>query len=213
MMTFDFYNQPELDENVERHGPVHSKPSKKERQAKANRKYYAATIDDRRAKARAAYHAAKEHNTSRRLMQRFGITLEQYNEMLAKQGGTCAICGGNQTIRDKAGKLRRLAVDHDHKTGKVRQLLCSSCNTGIGLVKESVRTLSKMIDYIRKHEDTNLKTVTLQFTLDEVQALAALIDAGVKASGLASVKAASAILIKLEEAVAAANTPAQKENE
>jgi hypothetical protein len=160
------------------------------------------------------YPLVKDKNTSDRLKRKFGITLDEYNVMLARQDGKCAICGTTEREYDKHGNMRRLAVDHDHKTGKVRQLLCTPCNTSIGLVKESVRTLNAMINYIRKHEDTNVKTVNLTFTLDEVQALAGLLDAGVKATGLQGVKHAASILTKLEAAVAEANkTPEPQETE
>lgn len=56
-----------------------------------------------------------------RLKRLFGITWEQYDQMLSSQGGVCALCGDPP-------KGKRLAVDHDHKTGKVRGLLCSFCN-------------------------------------------------------------------------------------
>lgn len=164
-------------------------------------------------KERARYKEVKDRDTSSRLKKKFGITLEDYNAMLALQGGRCAVCGTDKKIKDKHGNLRRLAVDHDHKTGKVRQLLCSPCNTSIGLVKENVKTLLNMIDYIKKHGETNVNTVTLTLTLDELQAVVGLIDAGIKSVGLSGVKSAAAILIKLEAAVAEANKSEPQEAE
>src|SRR5687768_13778244 len=64
------------------------------------------------------------------LRRRFGITIEQYEQLLEAQGGVCGICGR------PPGKLR-LAVDHNHETGEVRGLLCSDCNTAIGLLREN----------------------------------------------------------------------------
>jgi hypothetical protein len=66
------------------------------------------------------------------LSWKYGITLEQYNLMLSDQGGTCAICGV------PPGEKRALAVDHCHKTGRVRALLCASCNVRLGAY-ESIR--------------------------------------------------------------------------
>lgn len=57
---------------------------------------------------------------------RFGITVEQYDALEAKQGGLCAIC------RRPCPSGRKLAVDHDHLTGRVRGLLCMNCNQGLG---------------------------------------------------------------------------------
>lgn len=63
------------------------------------------------------------------LKRKYGITLAEYDQMLEEQHGVCAICGG----ADPSG--RRLAVDHDHETGKVRGLLCTSCNTRLGFLE------------------------------------------------------------------------------
>jgi hypothetical protein len=65
--------------------------------------------------------------------------------LLEEQGGKCAVCGK----LNNEGR-RRLAVDHDHKTGKVRGLLCGNCNTALGLVKEDPEILSLLADYLRK---------------------------------------------------------------
>jgi hypothetical protein len=66
----------------------------------------------------------------RKLVARYGITGDQYDQMYAAQDGKCRICG----LAPGAG--RRLAVDHSHATGQVRQLLCSNCNTALGLFKD-----------------------------------------------------------------------------
>lgn len=83
------------------------------------------------------------------LKKRFGITLEDYNQMMAEQKGVCKICGFPETKLDHRTKQpRRLAVDHCHKTGRVRALLCSDCNTAIGLLKEDVELMRKAIEYV-----------------------------------------------------------------
>lgn len=74
----------------------------------------------------------------------FGITLEQYDIMSETQGNVCAICGGI----NPNGK--RLAVDHDHKTGKIRGLLCSKCNLALGNIKEQISILRSMENYIKR---------------------------------------------------------------
>ena len=65
-----------------------------------------------------------------------------YEELLGEQAGACAICGLAETTG------RRLAIDHDHKTGRIRGLLCSNCNRGIGHLKDDTRLLSKAIEYL-----------------------------------------------------------------
>lgn len=78
------------------------------------------------------------------LRQRFGINLEIYNEMFQLQNGCCAICGKHQSEFKSA-----LAVDHDHKTGKIRGLLCINCNTGLGRFYDSSDLLRTAIDYLK----------------------------------------------------------------
>lgn len=77
----------------------------------------------------ASYRPTPEQERELRLKYKFGLTLDQYNEMLAAQGGVCAMCGGLDPIRN-------LAVDHDHKTGAIRGLLCGTCNTALGVVEK-----------------------------------------------------------------------------
>lgn len=79
------------------------------------------------------------------LRRGYGIVLDQYAEMLTSQNGVCAICGG--VNRDG----RKLFVDHDHGTGKVRGLLCNLCNRGIGNLRDSVDLLEAAIRYLNEH--------------------------------------------------------------
>lgn len=74
-------------------------------------------------------------------LRRFGITMAEYQALSDAQDGRCAICGAQPN-----GKA--LAVDHCHSSAKVRGLLCSSCNTAIGLLKDSPGLLRKAIDYL-----------------------------------------------------------------
>lgn len=76
-----------------------------------------------------------------KLRMRYGITPEEYEKRLVEQAGRCAIC------KQEPSK-QRLAVDHCHKTGRIRGLLCSSCNHGLGNFKDSPNLLDKAIKYI-----------------------------------------------------------------
>ncbi len=67
---------------------------------------------------------------------------EFYTAMFLRQGGVCAIC------REKPKLFRRLVVDHDHRTGRVRGLLCDNCNRAIGLLKDKSQILHKAIKYL-----------------------------------------------------------------
>jgi hypothetical protein len=81
-----------------------------------------------------------------RLIYKFGITLDEYNELLNKQKNSCSICGNPP-------RLQKFAVDHDHKTGKVRGLLCRDCNVGIGNLKDDPDLIEKAIQYIKKFRE------------------------------------------------------------
>lgn len=76
-----------------------------------------------------------------------GATSNDYAEMYARQGGKCAICG----CILNSSRYTQFAVDHCHKTGKLRGLLCTNCNTGLGLFKDSTQRLQGAIDYLNKH--------------------------------------------------------------
>lgn len=95
-------------------------------------------------------HRLKQYRKAADLKKKYGISLEEYNNKLVEQQGTCAICKQPETQLDhRTGMPYNLAVDHCHKTGKVRQLLCSRCNRTLGMVNDDTELLSKMISYIQ----------------------------------------------------------------
>lgn len=79
----------------------------------------------------------------RQVLKQYGLTPETYEEMRVSQGGVCAICRKAQT-----GKIG-LVVDHDHVTGRVRGLLCTNCNTGLGKFGDSLLTLESACAYLK----------------------------------------------------------------
>lgn len=89
---------------------------------------------------------AKHHH----LMNKFGISFPEYVQMAVERGNKCDICGEPER-EERGGKLKSLAVDHDHTTGAVRGLLCSSCNTALGKFKDSPDLLRSAIAYLAKH--------------------------------------------------------------
>ena len=80
----------------------------------------------------------------RNRLKRYGMTQEEYNSTFESQNGRCAIC---QTIIDND----TCKIDHNHDTGKVRGILCASCNTGVGLFKDSAEILGCSIEYLKKN--------------------------------------------------------------
>lgn len=79
------------------------------------------------------------------LKSSYGLTLETWSQMLAEQGGVCAICKSSPPPK------RNFVVDHNHITGKLRGLLCVKCNCALGLLKESPIIAASLIQYINKH--------------------------------------------------------------
>lgn len=75
-----------------------------------------------------------------------------YKELLEHQGGVCAICKKKETSRIK-GTLKSLSVDHCHKTGNIRGLLCSRCNLTLGAINDNPELMFRMIQYINKNSN------------------------------------------------------------
>ena len=105
--------------------------------------YRAANIDKLRAQGRARYAANPEHQRALALKQLYGMTVEQYDILLVAQDGVCALCG------NPPGK-RRLAVDHSHRTGSVRGLLCGRCNWVIACLGDEIEAVERAITYLRR---------------------------------------------------------------
>lgn len=85
------------------------------------------------------------------LKRYYGMSLNDYAEMYRVQDGKCAICNLPETSLDRHGNVKVLAVDHCHKTGSVRELLCYSCNSMLGQARDNVEVLLAGADYVRKH--------------------------------------------------------------
>ena len=99
-----------------------------------------------RAHNRAAYTCSNECSMDRARYRLYGVhSLEQLNEMKARSGGYCEICG----IAEKDAPKGALHCDHDHSTGKPRGMLCMHCNQALGKFKDDVSILSKAIEYLK----------------------------------------------------------------
>ena len=118
----------------------------------AGRRYYernrAKVISDSHERYHANPTRARRVTRAATLVRDYGITSEQYAEMLAKQKGVCAICHGPPTRGD-----RHFSVDHCHLTGRVRALLCSGCNTGIGMFLDDPELLRRAVAYLEEHSE------------------------------------------------------------
>lgn len=100
------------------------------------------------------YHKHKEKflENKRRVNRKFkyNLTDEEYNNLIKDQKGLCAICNIQLKNYYNTNKSDTMCVDHSHKTGKVRGLLCSNCNKALGLFKDDINSLISAISYLRK---------------------------------------------------------------
>ena len=87
-----------------------------------------------------------EKGRARQIERNYGLSMKEYKILLEVQNNVCAICRGLPTEN-----LKYLSVDHNHTTGKVRGLLCQRCNRALGFVKEDVEIVSRLLEYIKKH--------------------------------------------------------------
>lgn len=111
--------------------------------------------DLRNPKIKSAYEKAHrksnpEWHRKQNLKRDFGLTEEQYQKAFVEQGGVCACCQRPEAT-ERNGKRKWLAVDHDHKDGTFRGLLCASCNNGLGRFGDGVETMRRAIAYLEAH--------------------------------------------------------------
>ena len=89
-------------------------------------------------------------NRKHAMKKNYGMTVEEYHFLLDQQNGLYASCGKPERAKIR-GKLRPLAVDHNHETGQVRGLLCSSCNSALGMLQDDPEQVRALLKYIEKH--------------------------------------------------------------
>lgn len=87
----------------------------------------------------------KEKTRNRHLKKMYGIGLDEYNSMFEMQKGNCLICS-----RHQSDLTYSLHVDHDHKTGRVRGLLCFNCNQLLGNARDCIEVLAQSINYLKR---------------------------------------------------------------
>jgi len=111
--------------------------------AERGRKYHAEHSEEDAERSRKYRAEHPEEIASYRLMSQYGIDVPEWNELLASQGGCCGCCG-----TDDPGSKSGWHTDHDHKTGKVRGILCRGCNLGLGHFVDDPRRLMAGIKYL-----------------------------------------------------------------
>lgn len=93
---------------------------------------------------------ANETRRRSRKVRLYGITQEHYDAMFAKQKGLCAICNQPQSGISRNGSPIPLVIDHDHKTGQLRALLCTTCNLALGALKDDPQLAVAAAKYLRR---------------------------------------------------------------
>jgi hypothetical protein len=96
---------------------------------------------------------ARIQNREQYYKQNWGISVSEFEQMRSNQDGCCGCC---------LKKYDKLVLDHCHKTGKARQLVCNGCNSGIGYFNDSVEDLQKAIDYLKKHQGADNSLVPIK---------------------------------------------------
>lgn len=91
-----------------------------------------------------------------RLKKEYGLTPEQYADMLTQQEGRCAVC----KTAEAGGGFGSWHIDHDHNSGMIRGLLCNRCNMALGLFRDDINRLTAAINYLEKaNTSTNLRRI------------------------------------------------------
>lgn len=147
-MVFKVCNKCDLNKSIENFYPVLGKKGKTYYSGRCKKCHRA--INHKREKENPEVTRLWQRKS--RLKKKYGISLEDYNKLLKDQNEKCAICYGKPEYK--------LYVDHDHKTGLVRGLLCHWCNFAIGLARDSSSILKNAIKYLDKYSsvgDLNLK--------------------------------------------------------
>ena len=147
------YRNQRYEANKEKRKEYNKKSSKRYREAHPERikqfarQYYKAHKKERKQYLKQYREVHPEKIRQWNLKQKYGITLKQFDQMLKDQNNRCAICG------KKFSKINLPNIDHNHKTQKIRALLCKRCNVAMGLLEEDPTLLDKTKLYITKYNN------------------------------------------------------------
>lgn len=123
----------------------------KDERHKAHRKYRE-KYKDRINKASREWCEKNKFELRKKAIERkYGLKVAEYEKLVLEQKNLCAICEKRERVSHK-GQIKELAVDHDHETGKVRGLLCHSCNLAIGVLLDKPELFKKAAEYLVKHK-------------------------------------------------------------
>lgn len=115
-----------------------------------SRIYNRKNADKRHRYAKRWYREHKDTTHRDRMLKRFGITVADYEMLLKKQMGRCAICRTKAPLPPYSPAKKRFAVDHCHRTGRVRGILCGRCNSGVGQFRDSPNLMRAAARYLER---------------------------------------------------------------
>jgi len=116
----------------------------KARRKEYDKKYRLAHLDKERERVRRYYDAHKKEIAAQKRVLRYGLSQVEFERLFTVQDGGCAICG------KKEWSIKPPQIDHNHKTGKVRGILCYKCNIACGLLDEDVERVQGLLEYLKK---------------------------------------------------------------
>lgn len=101
-------------------------------------------------KLRKKFNSTREMQRNHSLMKKYGLSLEEFDALWIVFKGRCGICDIQMKLPEnrQGQSLDVVAVDHDHKTGNIRGLLCNACNKGLGLFRDSIYNLEKAKEWL-----------------------------------------------------------------
>lgn len=142
--------KPKVDYYVRKGGRLHSWCISCIKELRMSRNEEIAEYQRRRRAGRTG--GEREREKDYQLNYHFGISLEDYQELLEAQGYSCAVCKKpHGEDRHSQGRSKGLSVDHNHVTGRIRGLLCSDCNRAIGQLQDSPELCRRAAEYLEQH--------------------------------------------------------------
>lgn len=138
-----------VENNLERYRAYHKKYNALESTKIRRKEIYRKNIEHIKKRDREHYYKTRDRHRELHISKRYGISVERYREMFKVQKSLCAICGESETVKNKV-----LSVDHNHKTGEVRGLLCGHCNRALGYLREDISLLPKIQKYLEHYAKT-----------------------------------------------------------
>jgi hypothetical protein len=149
--------------NHEDHVRRQQNPAHRESKRQAAARWYARNTTRIKQAKRAYYDANKNQWRNSAFRRKYGITLADYEKLLAAQQNRCAIC----STLTPGGRGEHFHVDHDHATGVVRGLLCHNCNLGVGSFKDQPERLEAAATYLRTRGSARVAYTTANTPLEE----------------------------------------------